>query len=295
MKKRVLVFVLLFSFSVILFSAKAVSAINENKVNYHGQPVIDSDLDGLTDQGEIQIYHTDPNNPDTNGDGILDGAEVLNGIDPLDANSFSKLSQAANAAPAPRAIPWNWYAVRAAGLVAFFLLYLNIFFGLAIRFPGLNRIIKPIYSLETHKDMSLYSLFFVFIHLAFLLADKVMPFSLRDILIPFASSYSPFFVGIGVISFYLMLVLIITSYFRKYIPDKLWRIIHYANFILYMIVITHALFLGTDLKGRIPSQIFIGANLFLLALFVVSIGLAMAKHIRQKAQAEPRPGQPAAN
>jgi hypothetical protein len=44
---------------------------------------LDSDNDGLTDYQEINIYHTDPHNPDTDGDGYLDGAEVNAGYNPL--------------------------------------------------------------------------------------------------------------------------------------------------------------------------------------------------------------------
>lgn len=36
----------------------------------------DSDADGLTDSEEINIYKTDPKNPDTDGDGFKDGDEV---------------------------------------------------------------------------------------------------------------------------------------------------------------------------------------------------------------------------
>ncbi|MCK5320482.1 hypothetical protein KAJ61_03775 [Candidatus Parcubacteria bacterium] len=49
----------------------------QNKKNY------DSDKDGLTGNQEIHIYHTDPNNPDTDNDGHLDGEEVRNGYNPL--------------------------------------------------------------------------------------------------------------------------------------------------------------------------------------------------------------------
>ncbi|MFA6382038.1 MAG: CAP domain-containing protein [Candidatus Buchananbacteria bacterium] len=45
---------------------------------------IDSDKDGLTDYEEINIYGTDPNNPDTDQDGVSDGDEVKQGRNPLD-------------------------------------------------------------------------------------------------------------------------------------------------------------------------------------------------------------------
>lgn len=43
----------------------------------------DSDGDGLSDVDELNIYFTDPGNPDHDGDGWWDGYEVANGYDPL--------------------------------------------------------------------------------------------------------------------------------------------------------------------------------------------------------------------
>jgi hypothetical protein len=50
----------------------------------------DTDADGLTDGQEVTIYKTDPLNPDTDGDGFLDGAEVKAGYNP---NGPGKLPQ----------------------------------------------------------------------------------------------------------------------------------------------------------------------------------------------------------
>ena len=43
---------------------------------------LDSDEDGLPDAYEILVSHTDPHNPDSDGDGWMDGEEILNGTDP---------------------------------------------------------------------------------------------------------------------------------------------------------------------------------------------------------------------
>ena len=56
----------------------------------------DKDGDGLTDDEETFVYFTDPNNPDTDGDGCIDGREVLpknlgsigGGRDPLNPWDF---------------------------------------------------------------------------------------------------------------------------------------------------------------------------------------------------------------
>lgn len=43
--------------------------------------VVDTDNDGLSDNWEA-FYYTDPKNPDTDGDGYLDGSEIANGYSP---------------------------------------------------------------------------------------------------------------------------------------------------------------------------------------------------------------------
>ena len=56
-------------------------------LQYVGSVLLDSDSDGLTDFEEA-VLGSDPNNPDSDGDGLSDGAEVnTHGTDPLDDDS----------------------------------------------------------------------------------------------------------------------------------------------------------------------------------------------------------------
>lgn len=51
------------------------------------QTAVDSDNDGRTDEQELQVG-TDPNNPDTDGDGLTDGDETFKyGTNPLDRDT----------------------------------------------------------------------------------------------------------------------------------------------------------------------------------------------------------------
>jgi len=49
----------------------------------------DTDGDGLSDGDEVHVYHTNPLLWDTDGDGISDGVEVRTGSNPLDIHSFN--------------------------------------------------------------------------------------------------------------------------------------------------------------------------------------------------------------
>lgn len=51
----------------------------------------DTDDDDLFDREEAEVYKTDPLNPDTDGDGYLDGAEVKNGYNPNGAGKLFEL------------------------------------------------------------------------------------------------------------------------------------------------------------------------------------------------------------
>lgn len=44
----------------------------------------DSDQDGISDDDEVLVTGTDANNPDSDGDGLVDGVEVANRMNPLD-------------------------------------------------------------------------------------------------------------------------------------------------------------------------------------------------------------------
>ncbi len=71
--------------ALLLFAPAAAAlqgAGNAAFVNITGSDLTDSDGDGLPDVVEA-VLGTDPNNPDTSGDGVSDGWKVWHGLDPL--------------------------------------------------------------------------------------------------------------------------------------------------------------------------------------------------------------------
>lgn len=168
-------------------------------------------------------------------------------------------------------IPWDWYIVRASALIGFVLLYVSIFAGTVSCLPGIKKYFLRLKSLNFHCWISLQALVFVLIHAIALLFHKFILFGWKDILIPFHSDFEPVLVALGIFGFYFMIILVATSYARKYISAKLWRAIHFLNIGLYISMIIHALYLGTDLKSGLLREIFIWANGFLVILLIFHI------------------------
>ena len=61
------------------------------ELTYHISGIFDTDLDGLSNDKELNDYYTDPLDSDTDDDLLLDGDEILNGLDPLDPDEDSDL------------------------------------------------------------------------------------------------------------------------------------------------------------------------------------------------------------
>ncbi|MCK5510097.1 hypothetical protein KAI65_00945 [Candidatus Parcubacteria bacterium] len=54
---------------------------------------VDTDNDGLFDREEVKVYKTDPKNPDTDGDGHIDGDEVAGGYNPLGSGRLLEIKK----------------------------------------------------------------------------------------------------------------------------------------------------------------------------------------------------------
>jgi methionine sulfoxide reductase heme-binding subunit len=146
------------------------------------------------------------------------------------------------------AVPIAWLIARSAGLVAFGLLTLSVWLGLAMS----TRLLGPKRQkrlLGLHHTLAWAGLSMVGLHVGALLLDPVMHFGALAVLVPGVASYRPGAVALGVVAGWLTLVLTTSFKARKWIGQKGWRRLHYATFAAFWLALGHALLVGTDLKG----------------------------------------------
>ena len=166
-----------------------------------------------------------------------------------------------------------WYVTRASGLTGYFLLWLSMVWGFAIPTGMIRPVLENVFTYDFHEHLSLLGIGFVIVHVVVLLFDKYLPFSILQILVPFLDTYRPLWVGLGIISFYLLLLVTFTFYIRQRIGAKAFRSIHILSLVSYLGTTLHGLFAGTD--SALPITMLIYAGTFLIVVFLTVYWLIM--------------------
>jgi hypothetical protein len=160
-----------------------------------------------------------------------------------------------------------WYVARSAGLVAWALLTASTAWGLGLSgrmFAG--RKPRPAWVLDLHRYLGGLATVFTLVHVAGIVADSYVRFSVVDVLVPFASSWRPVAVAWGVAGLWLLLAVELTSLARKRLPRPLWRRVHYLSLPLFAVATLHGLTAGTDARGPLAGMVVVGVTAFVAAL-----------------------------
>lgn len=184
-----------------------------------------------------------------------------------------------------------WYVTRASGLVAYLLLWFSMVLGLAVSSKYLDHALDRVFTYDFHQFISLLSIAFVAVHVIVLMFDRYLPYTIWQILIPFISPYRPFWVGVGVIGFYLILLVTVTFYLRNKLGGSAFRAIHVLSLAGYLGATLHGIYAGTD--SALPAMQFLYKGTGLVVLFLTIFWLVLVSlrklEMRQKASAAARP------
>jgi predicted ferric reductase len=185
-----------------------------------------------------------------------------------------------------------WYVTRAAGLTSYFLLWLSMVWGMGISTKVFQPAVDGTYSYDFHEFLSLLGLGFVVLHVVVLMLDKYLPFSILQVLVPFVDSYRPFWVGLGIIGFYMFLIVTVTFYLRSVIGTRAFRGIHMLSLLGYLGATLHGLYAGTDSALAVTKLLYIGTGLvvvFLTAYWLVMMALTKSeRNLMRPAQNVPK-------
>lgn len=149
----------------------------------------DTDFDGVSDDAELNVYHTNIYSEDTDSDGVLDYQEILDGTDPNDAKS-NKLASAENQASAVlgEGAPLMWYLGRITGIVSFIMFTVVICMGLLMTSKVLLkfRFMRMNETLGIHMFTATFVAFILLvIHICSFIFDDFIQLKPIEIFVPF--------------------------------------------------------------------------------------------------------------
>ncbi len=123
-----------------------------------------------------------------------------------------------------------WYASRATGVVALLLLTAVMVLGMLVnrqgRLPGLPRFAVT----GLHRNLSLLAVAFVALHVLTAVADSYVNIPITAVVVPLASPYERFWLGLGAVSLDLFVAVIVTSLLRRHLSRRAWRVVHLLSY-----------------------------------------------------------------
>jgi hypothetical protein len=131
---------------------------------------------------------------------------------------------------------------------------------------------------DLHKRISMLAMVFLALHVLTAVLDTYVHVGWLALVVPFASSYRPLWVGLGTVGVDLILALAISGALRQRISARTWRGIHWVAYGSWPVAMAHSLGMGTD-----AAQLWMDALAGICALGVVS-SLAWRIHAARTAR-----------
>ena len=139
-----------------------------------------------------------------------------------------------------------WYATRASGIVALVLLTLTMVLGLVTTSRSRARNWPGFAQQEIHRRISILAVVFLALHVLTSVLDTYVNIGWLAVVVPFASPYSRFWVGLGTVALDLMIAVFVSSLLRARLRPGTWRGIHWLAYASWPIALAHTFGLGTD-------------------------------------------------
>jgi predicted ferric reductase len=170
-----------------------------------------------------------------------------------------------------------WHVSRATGVVAWGLLAISVLWGLFVSARLVKKKGVPAWSTEVHRFAAALAMVFTLGHLGSLIADSYIHFTLKDLVVPFASEYKTGPIAWGVVALWLLAAVQITSLLRNRIPRKLWRRTHALAFPLFAAAAFHTTLAGTDAKN--PAMVVTNLGIIVLSTWFVMYRILTARSL----------------
>ena len=179
-----------------------------------------------------------------------------------------------------------WYLVRSSGTVAYLMLAASTIWGLVISSQFVKDLVPGPLALAMHNYLSWNAIGLTILHAVLLLFTGFMEYDALDLLVPFTGPYSPFWVGLGIIGTYLMLLTTVTFYMRGRIGYRAFHLIHLLSYAAFLLALLHSWFAGTDTPALAVTYLVTGILVVFLTIYRLVAALGLRWHRAKQSSLE---------
>src|SRR5260370_36187431 len=115
-------------------------------------------------------------------------------------------------------------------MVAWLPLAASVLWGLPLTTRVAGRIPRPAWLLDLHRFLAAAALVFTGIHVLGILLDTYVHFGLAEVLVPLTGTWHPVAVAWGIVGFYLLAAIEVTSLVRSRLPRRRGPRVHFPSF-----------------------------------------------------------------
>ena len=151
----------------------------------------------------------------------------------------------------------SWLAIRASGITAWGLLTAVVLWGILLRTRLLGRLASPMRLLDMHRWLGVVALLFLLVHIAFLLIDPTVKFTVSQILVPGLAPWKTFAVALGTIAFWTLIPVTFLGRLRPKLGklgNTWFKRSHLLAYTAWPIATAHYVLAGTDALADIEAQ-----------------------------------------
>jgi len=177
-----------------------------------------------------------------------------------------------------------WYLTRVSAMLAWALMTLSVVWGVLLSTRLLRRVDNPAWLQDLHRYLGGLAVVMVLVHMVTLMLDGWLHLSPAELLIPMASDYRPFAVALGILAFYLLVAVQVTSMVMHRLPRRFWKGLHFSIYGVVILVAFHAGLAGTD-AGSL-GYVILASSIIGLTVLATIARLIVSGRTRAAATAE---------
>ena len=167
------------------------------------------------------------------------------------------------------------------GMIGLAALALNFLVGMCIRWNVKYTFPYNLSFLSLHKFTGYSAAIGIVIHIVLIPLDPKSGFSWGDLLLPVWTQHQPLANTLGSVAFYLLAIVVISSYFKDKMRYDLWRNLHFITFFALVPLVLHSIITDPKLQDR-PIDWFDAEKLFVILCCLVMVGLSIYRFLVRK-------------